>query len=235
MKRTFLITLAALAIMALSVPLHASAQTPSGQWSFSITPYLWAPDIDMTLKYSVPPGSGGGPEVEVQPNDYLENLDMAMMISGEARKDRWAMFTDFIYLDFSAEESTVKAVDFGGNLVSSGTNVMTELYTDGCGLDARRGLCGPAGPARGFRCLRRPALFRPGGLDRLATRPDSHRPERRANLCANRQHLGERGSLGWDRRRQGALLARPKQLVDPLLLRHGHRLVESDLAGHARH
>ena len=66
--------------------LHASTQTPEGQWSFSLTPYVWAPDINITLKYSVPPGSGGGTEVESQPNDYLENLDMAMMISGEARK-----------------------------------------------------------------------------------------------------------------------------------------------------
>ena len=101
MKRARLITLATLAALALCGPLSAAAQTPGNQWTFSITPYLWLPNIDGTLKYSIPPGATGSPEVEVGPNDYLENLSFAMMISGEARKDRWSVFTDFIYLDFS--------------------------------------------------------------------------------------------------------------------------------------
>jgi hypothetical protein len=63
--------------------------------------------IDGTLKYSVPAGAGGRPEVQVGPNDYLESLQIAMMISGEARKGRRSVFTDFIYLDFSSEESSV--------------------------------------------------------------------------------------------------------------------------------
>jgi hypothetical protein len=139
MKRIGLITLATLTVLALCGPLGAAAQTPSNQWTFSITPYLWLPNVDGTLKYSIPPGSGGSPEVQVGPNNYLESLSMALMISGEARKDRWSMFTDFIYLDFSSEESTVKSIDFGGNLVNSSTNVSTQsslrgaLWTLGAG------------------------------------------------------------------------------------------------------
>jgi len=126
MKRARLITLATLAALALCGPLSAAAQTPSNQWAFSITPYLWLPNIDGTLKYSIPPGATGSPEVEAGPNDYLENLSFAMMISGEARKNRWLVFTDFIYLDFSDEESAVKSINFGGNRVSSSANVSTE-------------------------------------------------------------------------------------------------------------
>jgi hypothetical protein len=114
-----------LAALALCGPFSAAAQTPGNQWTFSITPYLWLPNIDGTLKYSVPPGAGGSPEVQVGPNDYLEALRFAMMISGEVRKDRWSVFTDFIYLDFSSEESAVKSINFGGNLVSSSANVST--------------------------------------------------------------------------------------------------------------
>ena len=87
---------------------------------------LWLPNIDGTLKYSMPPGGGGRPEVEVGPNDYLEALNMVMMISGEARKGRWSVFTDFIYLDFSNEESAVKSINFGGTEVSSSANVSTD-------------------------------------------------------------------------------------------------------------
>ena len=126
MKRTRLMTLATIAALALCGPLSAAALTPGNQWAFSITPYLWLPNIDGTLKYSIPPGAGGSPEVEVGPNDYLENLRFAMMISGEARKGRMLVFTDFIYLDFSDEDSGVKTVNFGGDRVSSSANVSTD-------------------------------------------------------------------------------------------------------------
>jgi hypothetical protein len=108
-------------------PVQAQAQSnapPAEQWTFSVTPYLWLPNINGTLKYSVPPGAGS-PEVEAGPNDYLENLQAVIMISGEVRKDRWSVFTDLIYLEFADEESSVKAVDFGGSAVSSSLNLAT--------------------------------------------------------------------------------------------------------------
>ena len=126
MKRTKLIILAALAALALGGPFNAAAQTPDNRWKFSITPYLWLPNIDGTLKYDIPPsGSTGTANVEVGPNDYLENLNMVMMISGEVRKGRWSVFTDFIYLDFRGEDSAVKSINFGGTEVSASANVST--------------------------------------------------------------------------------------------------------------
>jgi len=131
MKRARLITLATLAALALCGPLSAAAQTPDNQWTFAITPYLWLPNVEGTLNYSNPPGAAGRLEVEVGPVDYLEALRFAMMISGEARKGRWSMFTDFIYLDFSNEESAVKSIDFGGDRVSSSANVSTDSSLKG--------------------------------------------------------------------------------------------------------
>jgi len=43
--------------LVLLLPLITSAQLPSNQWQFTITPYLWLPNIDGTLKYNVPPGT----------------------------------------------------------------------------------------------------------------------------------------------------------------------------------
>ena len=108
MKRVRFITLATLAALVLCGPLGAAEQTPGNQWTFSITPYLWMPSIDGTLRYGVPPGTSGSPEVQVGPNDYLENLRFAMMISGEVRKGRLLAFTDLIYLDFSSEDSKIQ-------------------------------------------------------------------------------------------------------------------------------
>jgi hypothetical protein len=105
------IILAGLAFTALPVAAESSASDP---WAFTVTPYLWLPTINGSLKYDRP----NLPEVETGPNDYLSNLDFALMISGEARKDRWSIFTDVIYLDFSGEKSRVGPV---GAIVDLGT------------------------------------------------------------------------------------------------------------------
>ena len=96
---------------------HAqSAGSPADRWQFSITPYLWAPSIDGTLNFGVPPGGGGSPEVGVGSSNYLENLEFVLMFSGEARRGDWAILFDFIYLDFSNQEGAVKSVTGpGGN------------------------------------------------------------------------------------------------------------------------
>jgi len=104
---------------------QADIAASTAKWSFSITPYLWLPNVNGTLKYNIPPGAGGSPDVEVGPNSYLENLQAVIMISGEARRERWSVFTDLIYLSFADQDSSVKTVNFGGNLVSSSANVTT--------------------------------------------------------------------------------------------------------------
>jgi len=131
MKRFRLITFATFAALALCGPLGAAEQAPGDKWIFSITPYVWLPNIDGTLKYDIPPGLSGSAEVETGPNDYLENLDLAFMISGEARKSRFSVFTDVIYLDFSNEDSAVKSINFGGTQVSSSANVSTDSSLKG--------------------------------------------------------------------------------------------------------
>jgi hypothetical protein len=76
-------------------------------WVFAVTPYLWLPNVDGTLKYSAPPGVSGAPIVRVGPHDYLENLDLALMLAGEARHGRWSIVADMVYLDFAAQNSRV--------------------------------------------------------------------------------------------------------------------------------
>ena len=122
---TRMVLLAAMTAMIFTAPAQAQSVASADQWKFSITPYLWLPNVNGTLKYSIPPGAGGSPEVEAGPNDYLQNLQSVIMLSGEARKDRWSVFTDVIYLAFSDEKSSVKSVNFGGDVVSSSLNLAT--------------------------------------------------------------------------------------------------------------
>jgi hypothetical protein len=120
-----MVLLAAITTAIFSAPAQAQSTAPTNQWTFSVTPYVWLPNVNGTLKYSVPPGASGSPVVETGPNDYLQNLQAVIMLSGEARRDRWSVFTDVIYLSFGDEDSSVKAVNFGGTSVSSSVNVAT--------------------------------------------------------------------------------------------------------------
>ncbi len=110
------------------------AQAQSDEWAFSVTPYLWLPNVNGTLKYSAPPGLAGKPSVETGPNDYLQNLSGVLMLSGEARKGTWAVFSDLIYLKFDSEDSTVRTIDFlsaGSNPVNTTLDVGTTSQLKG--------------------------------------------------------------------------------------------------------
>lgn len=78
-------------------------------WSFSITPYLWGASI-----YGDVTGEGGRPDVPigVSFSDVLTNLDFALMLAGEAHKDRFSVFGDLIYLDVTSSVPTPFGVLF---------------------------------------------------------------------------------------------------------------------------
>ncbi len=130
--RKFLAAAAIWMIYSLFFAIDAIAQDEKDQWQFAIAPYIWLPAVNGTFKYDIPPGAGGSPEVEIDADDILDRLDLALMISGEVRKGRWAAFTDFMYIDFSNLDSSVTSIDVTGRLpVSSAINVGTESSLKG--------------------------------------------------------------------------------------------------------
>jgi hypothetical protein len=122
---------AALAVLALALPAAAHPQDAGARWQFTLTPYIYLPNVDGTLKYSIPPGAGGAPEVGVGPNNYLQNLSGALMLAGEARKGPLAIFSDLVYVDFNKEGSSVRSVNFGGSAVSTAANLSTQSSLTG--------------------------------------------------------------------------------------------------------
>jgi hypothetical protein len=49
--------------------------------------------------------------VSIDASSLLDNLNLALMVSGTARKGRWPIGTDVIYLDSSGANSSLKRVD----------------------------------------------------------------------------------------------------------------------------
>jgi hypothetical protein len=86
------------------------AHAQSGPWTFSATPYLFLPSIDASFRYDRPTGAPG---VDVGPSDYLSSLDYVFMISGEARRDRWSLFSDFMTLGLETDKGGIRDLDFG--------------------------------------------------------------------------------------------------------------------------
>ena len=61
------------------------------QWHYSLTPYAWFPNISQTLQFTTPLGGGKSVDVEVKPDNYLSDLEFALMGTFEARKGNWAL------------------------------------------------------------------------------------------------------------------------------------------------
>jgi hypothetical protein len=92
------------------VPASAQGAAGSGAWTFALEPYIWAAGVDGTVKYEIPPDNEGAADVGLS----LEDLNFALMLTGEARKGDWAVMADMVYLDMQNDGSEVKSVRFAG-------------------------------------------------------------------------------------------------------------------------
>ena len=83
------------------------------KWHFSLTPYLWLPSMGGDVSLDVPPTAGGANrkvDVDIGSSEILPHIDFAFMGSAEARKGRWNIFTDFVSVSLSKENTGVGSV-----------------------------------------------------------------------------------------------------------------------------
>jgi hypothetical protein len=84
-------------IAGLAFPGPAAA---AGAWQFELTPYLWGATISGDLA-----ASDGTPISAPAPGDAsffsLDNLEGAAFLAFEARRDRWRLLFDGVYIDFA--------------------------------------------------------------------------------------------------------------------------------------
>jgi hypothetical protein len=86
-----------------------------GRWHATLVPYLWAPNINGTLKFGVPrlPNQGAGlalVDFKIGPNDYLASLNFAIMATVEVRKGNLALLGDYINLNVSSSTGSVTSI-----------------------------------------------------------------------------------------------------------------------------
>jgi len=160
--RSLKVGLALMTLIAMSLPAYAGEPAPADKWTFAVRPYLWAPGINGTLKYDVPPKGDGAANVDFA-SYILENLNFALMLTAEARKGDWSVLTDVVYLDVESTDAKVKSVNFtgpGGRVeISAGADLGTKVKLSGVlwelagGYTVARGRNSSLDVLAGFRYL----------------------------------------------------------------------------------
>lgn len=97
-SKIFVLTLCVGALIL--APLHARAEEPGVDdgWQFAAGLYLWGASIDGKTQSDI--------EVGVDFDDVLDNLQMAYMSAFEARKGKWSLLADVIYLNLEGENNS---------------------------------------------------------------------------------------------------------------------------------
>ena len=101
-----------LAILSLSVtflPGVVNADS-SDSWDYGLSIYGWFPDLSGQV--SVPAGEGGDFSVPI--DSILDNLKFTFQGSFDARKDRWGLVSDVIYMDLGDTQSNASEGTVGG-------------------------------------------------------------------------------------------------------------------------
>ena len=127
-----------LRILAAALLMSTACAAEARDWQFAVTPYLWLPNIEGRGTTQRPPG-GGEPAFEIGPVDYLEHLDFVLMLAGEARRDRWSLRSDIVYVDFSNQRSAVRSVSGPGGVVEVPVNAGTRSSFTGLEAQATFG------------------------------------------------------------------------------------------------
>ncbi len=128
--------LTALALASWEVASDGAAASADGGWHFNVVPYLWFPAVSGSIDTSVTglPGPNGGESRRVDisgtvdPGNYLDNLRMAFMLTAEARKDNWLIYTDIVYADLGSQDTRVRQVT--GPLGNLSTTITRDTETD---------------------------------------------------------------------------------------------------------
>lgn len=131
--------IAAAALCTAASPAIGAEDYYDGSWHFTLTPYLWLPNVNGSMDLPVDGlsdrlGNALGSvraSAEIGPNDYLSSLKGAIMLTGEARKGEWSILTDIIYLDFGNEKTRLRNLTGPGGRDLSTLGVQTETALSG--------------------------------------------------------------------------------------------------------
>ena len=127
MKRAVRAAMLAACIGMLS-PLAVQAQIPEDKWTFQAILYGYFPDLGGTTKF---PERTGGSTIDVSIGNILSSLNFTFMGEFEARRGRWGIFTDIIYLDVSGDKNGTRDFTIGRQGIPAGLSANLDVGIKG--------------------------------------------------------------------------------------------------------
>lgn len=107
------------AIAAETQPAPAIDAGVADEWKFSVSPYLWAPALSGKITHNrLPPV-----DIDASFDKILDNLDFAAMLMGDARKGRYSIFGDLLYVKVGAQGDTPRGI------LADSVDVKNESFT----------------------------------------------------------------------------------------------------------
>lgn len=114
---------AAIVTEAVEAEPQQGAQSEGDHWHFAVTPYLWASGVSGDVQLA----EGEEVEVDSKFTDILANLKFAAMLAGEARKKRFVVIGDVLYLSLGVKGDGPRASPLLRAKVDSATFIGTLL------------------------------------------------------------------------------------------------------------
>lgn len=115
--------LVAISVLAMGVAPPAHAQS-GDTWEFQALVYAYVPDIGGTTRF---PAGDGGTTITVPSDAIVDSLDFAFMATFEARKGRYGVFTDVMYLDAGGSSTGSRDISIGGQQIPAAVTADLEL------------------------------------------------------------------------------------------------------------
>ncbi len=100
-RRLLLLVIVALLLTSAAFEAAANGRKGTG-WEFAAEPYVWGATLGGTTTT--------GDDFDIPFSDILENLNIAFMGTVAARKDKWTLFADVIYLDLEGDDRTTATI-----------------------------------------------------------------------------------------------------------------------------
>jgi len=91
-----------------AAPLFVGGSPLVPGWSFTLAPYGWLSHVSDKIKTSTQGGGVATTDVNVPFGDLLRDLRFGVLLSGEARYDRFSVVTDFMYTNLGMNLSTTR-------------------------------------------------------------------------------------------------------------------------------
>ena len=103
-------------------PAYGQESGNSGDWQYSANIYLWGAGVSGTAQ--------NGAEIDVSFSDIVSSLDFALMGGIEARRDRWLLLGDALYLKIQEDDGgfiPVAGAPGGGATVAANVTTKSKM------------------------------------------------------------------------------------------------------------